>query len=151
MFSMALVLCGGHGCVLVYKHVLLCFLGPLVSHFPSEQVKSTVAACLTGTFTLCFLPRTVLHVMLKLLTSVLSRSGVTLGLGLFNASLCSVKGAQLALSSIRLSVLFRDRCTYGAARCSIPTHPTQRQNPRPPSPGHLKIARPGSLHQSCCL
>ena len=73
MFLMAPVLCGGHGCVLVYERILVRFLGPLVSSFLAEQVKSAVAALLTGTFSLCFLPHTIFHMMLTFLTSVLSK------------------------------------------------------------------------------
>lgn len=166
---MALVLCGGYGCVLVYKLILVCFLGPLVSNFLAEQVKSAVAALLTGTFNVCFLPHTVCHVMLIFLTSVLSKPT---GLGWLWGSafpvLClaplkvpvgGVIDTTLQGSRPQLHTSFSMDCwRVGSQRgvwslrildgfCLV----TQRQSHRPPSSWHLKIAQSGSLHQLCCL
>lgn len=70
---MALVLRGGHGWILVYKHILVCFFGPLVSNFLAEKVKCAIAALHPGMFNVCFLPHTIFHMMLMFLTSVLSK------------------------------------------------------------------------------
>lgn len=73
MFLMVPVFCGGHDCVPAYKDTLVCFLGPLVSSFLAEQVKSAIAALLAGMFSVCFLPHMVFHMVLRFLTSLLSK------------------------------------------------------------------------------
>lgn len=134
-----------------------------------EQVKSAIAALLTGTFNLCFLSYTVFHMMPMFFTSVLSKpTGLGWLWGSAFSMLCLVllkvpigviidttlQGAKPQLHTLFSIDCWRVISQHGVWLLHIPArfHPvTQRQSPRPLCPRHLKIAHLGSLHQLCCL